>query len=169
MMDSNFDQMEVDTEQLSRSMTFSCSSDILGKLNLDVLNNNMIALSEKNYWRDRLDVYERIDLILLLFDVLVQLGRESEAACGIVEISDIFAMLERLGDDELKGLKATVRECAEKNDWTALIVHRTYIWITSIPKMPCLTITLGNMGSLFCGGCCLCSQKIQNLRNGLVD
>ena len=64
MMDSNFDQMEVDTEQLSRSMTFSCSSDILGKLNLDVLNNNMITLSEKNYWRDRLDVYERIDLIL---------------------------------------------------------------------------------------------------------
>ena len=129
----------------------------------------MITLSEKNYWRDRLDVYERIDLILLLFDILVQLGRESEAACGIVEISDIFAMLERLGDDELKGLKATVRECAEKNDWTALIVHCTYIWITSIPKMPCLTITLGNMGSLFCGGCCLCSQKIQNLRNGLVD
>ena len=122
MMDSNFDQMEVDTEQLSRSMTFSCSSDILGKLNLDVLNNNMIALSEKNYWRNRLDVYERIDLILSLFDVLVQLGRE------------------------LEGLKATVRECAEKNDWTALIVHRTYIWITSIPKMPCLTITLGNMG-----------------------
>lgn len=127
------DEMEVDTEQQnSGSMSASSSSDILGKINLDALNNNLTAFSKNNYWRDRLDANEcRPFSHLILYEILVKLLWESGEVDGMIKESDIFVMLQRLGDGELEDLKATVRECAEENDWKALIVHRTYIWITT--------------------------------------
>jgi hypothetical protein len=62
---------------------------------------------------------------MLISDVLIHLVRELDKS----NMKDSFNRFNRLDDDGLTEWKAGVRDGVEKNDWTALIVHRAYIWI----------------------------------------
>ena len=105
MISSDSDQMKVDTDiptSNSGSIYASSSSNILKKIDENSLNDHMNTLCEACYWRYR-----------LVPDIVK--GTLSDILREVLEFI----------------LSTMVQECMKNEDWKALIVHRTYIWITT--------------------------------------
>jgi hypothetical protein len=135
------DKMEVDNVEVvpaSSSGTVSASSSSSEKLDLTELG--LDELNDKMERRCRFYHIEQAEADpslwqLLISSVLVILAEELATS----KMKDSFiASLSHSGADDivngldnkgLEELKAGVRDGMENNDWSALIAHRTYIWI----------------------------------------
>jgi hypothetical protein len=130
------DQMEVDSDILTSSSSggISASSSLdITELDLGGLNNRMETFCKGGLWRTRIEIAGDDAGSMLISDVLTRLVHELGATnmkSSFISSSDAYAMVGRLDDDKLKEWKAGVQDGVERNDWTALIVHRMYIWIT---------------------------------------
>ena len=152
MMD---DKMDVDSEMdMHASTNFehisppppSSSSGILDD-DKDKLNNHMKAICKRCYWRNLMDDAQASDAskdFERVFSIILSelLGNIEDAKMknNLIEISEVCDFVRRLDSDHGLGKwKATLQDCMEKNDWTALILHRTFIWVTT--SRSCLIAT----------------------------
>jgi hypothetical protein len=134
------DQMEVDSEHMTHSgLTVSSSSfEILNGLDLDALNEHMRSSCTAESWETRIHFpqsQQSLNLISLITEVLTVLLKKLRATDMKSSFitgnkSDVDAIVADLDTNGLKEWKAMVQNCMEKNDWTVLIVHCAYIWIT---------------------------------------
>lgn len=134
MISSDSDQMKVDTDiptSNSGSIYASSSSNILKKIDENSLNDHMNTLCEACYWRYRLvpDIVKGT-LSDILREVLEFISA-TEVKNSFIKISEMDKMLGSLDNNGLEELSTMVQECMKNEDWKALIVHRTYIWITT--------------------------------------
>ena len=72
---------------------------------------------------------------MLITDVLCDILNE----LGKIDMKDSFInslnaepITNGLNNEELEGLKLVVLTGVERNDWTALVQHREYIWFTRL-------------------------------------
>jgi hypothetical protein len=135
------DKMEVDNMEVvpaSSSGTVSASSSSSEKLDLTELGLDELNGKMKHGCRGFSIEMAEADTSLwpwLISNVLVILAEELAAS----KMKDTFiaslthsgadVIVNGLDDKGLEELKAGVRDGVEKNDWSALIAHRTYIWI----------------------------------------
>ncbi len=133
------DKMDVDiTPSSSGGISASSSSSEkldLSELDLNAFNDHMKTLCERRFWLNCIELADgdADGWQGLIADVLTNLMEALEGTNmkdRFINREDARAFVLRLDDDGLKRWKAGVRDGVEKNDWTALIVHRTYIWIT---------------------------------------
>ena len=127
------DQMDVDSDIHTTSslpLSSSFEAKLLKELDLIALNDCMKTTCEDEVWQYHINLGTGSTRAIIR-DVLEKLLKELAANMRISFVSPLEAktIANSLDDDELKQWKAMVRDGVEKDDWSALIVHRTYIWI----------------------------------------
>ena len=70
-----------------------------------------------------------ISTVLVILTAELAASKMKDTFIASLTHSGAKVILNGLDDKGLEELKAGVRDGVEKNDWSALIVHRTYIWI----------------------------------------
>ena len=124
------DQMDVDSNiHTTSGLPMSSSSEkLLKELDLNALKQHMKNECELGYWEHRPDRLQGSKW--LIHGVVYNLMMELEATNmknSFISRLDAMIVVDRLDEDELVKWNAMVRDGVEKEDWTALIVHRTYI------------------------------------------
>ena len=125
------DQMDVDSKiHTSLGLPMSSSSEkLLKELDLNALKDYMELKCKQGLWLPRLDIDDSQNLIDAVVYSLMKELETTKMKNSFISRLEAMIVVDRLDEDELVKWKAMVRDGVEKEDWTALIVHRTYIWI----------------------------------------
>jgi hypothetical protein len=133
------DQMEVDIPTPAISGGLSPSSSFekldLAKIDLDELNESMKNRCNKQGWGLRIewakhDASQWQELILNVFTSLMKALMATDAKSSVIAeptFTDAEVFVAGFNEKEFEEWKVGVRRGVETNDWTDLMMHRTYI------------------------------------------